>query len=58
MRVLITGSNGFIGRNLAVRLGELDGYEVIGFDREDSLTDLGERVKMADAVIHLSLIHI
>lgn len=54
MRVLITGSNGFIGRNLAVRLGELDGYEVIGFDREDSLTDLGERVKMADAVIHLA----
>ena len=54
MRVLITGSNGFIGKNLAVRLGELEGYEVIGFDREDTLVDLDERVKFADAVVHLA----
>ena len=54
MRVLITGSEGFIGKNLAVRLGELEGYVVIGFDREDTLADLGERVKLADAVIHLA----
>jgi len=54
MRVLITGSNGFIGKNLAVRLGELDGYEVIGFSREDSLEDLSEKVKLADSIIHLA----
>jgi len=54
MRVLITGSNGFIGKNLSVRLGELDGYEVIGFDKEDSLTDLSERIGNADAVVHLA----
>ncbi|WP_263770077.1 UDP-2-acetamido-2,6-beta-L-arabino-hexul-4-ose reductase [Propionivibrio soli] len=54
MRVLITGSNGFIGKNLAVRLGELEGYEVIGFDKEDSLSDLRERVEHADSVVHLA----
>ena len=52
MRVLITGSNGFIGKNLMVRLGELAGYEAIGFDREDSLDDLAKRVARADAVVH------
>lgn len=54
MRVLITGSSGFIGKNLAVRFGELEGYEVIGFDKEDSLADLCERIKKADAVVHLA----
>ncbi len=54
MRVLITGSRGFIGKNLAVRLSELGGYEVIGFDRDDSPGELDERVKGADAIIHLA----
>lgn len=54
MRVLITGSNGFIGRNLAVRLGELGSYEVVSFEKEDSLPDLRERVEHADAIVHLA----
>ena len=54
MKILVTGSDGFIGRNLIVRLGELPGYEVIGFDREDSLDDLAELVGRADAVVHLA----
>ena len=54
MKVLITGSNGFIGKNLFVRLGELKGYEATSFDREDSLDDLAERVGRADMVVHLA----
>ncbi len=54
MRVLITGSNGFIGKNLAVRLRELDGYEVIGFDRKNSLEDIDAKVAGVDAVVHLA----
>ena len=54
MRVLITGLNGFIGKNIGVRLGELEGFEVVGFGREESLADLSERVKNADAVVHLA----
>lgn len=54
MRVLITGSSGFIGKNLSVRLSELNGYEVIGFDKEDSLLDLELKVLQADAIVHLA----
>lgn len=54
MHVLITGSNGFIGRNLAVRLRELGGYEVIGFTREDPPAALEQKVGAADAIVHLA----
>lgn len=54
MKVLVTGSNGFIGKNLMVRLGELEGYDAIGFDRDDSLDYLAEWVERADAVVHLA----
>lgn len=54
MKVLVTGSDGFIGKNLVVRLRELTDYQVVGFDRGDSLDDLAERVGYADAVVHLA----
>lgn len=54
MRVLITGAQGFIGKNLAVRLGELAGYEVIGFVRGDSIAELKKRVGCVDAIVHLA----
>ena len=34
MKILITGADGFIGRNLIVRLGELPGFEVLRFARQ------------------------
>lgn len=54
MRVLITGSNGFIGKNLAVRLREMEGYKIIEFNRENSMADLREYVAQADAIVHLA----
>ena len=39
MHVLVTGSNGFIGKNLIVRLGEL-GISPELFTRENSTEDL------------------
>ncbi len=54
MKVLVTGSNGFIGKNLMVRLGELAAFEAIEFDRQDSLADLAERVTRSDAIVHLA----
>jgi UDP-2-acetamido-2,6-beta-L-arabino-hexul-4-ose reductase len=54
MRVLITGSKGFVGKNLRVRLGELPGFEVHCFDSEDALTFLQAKVDAADAVVHLA----
>ena len=46
-RVLITGANGFIGKNLQVRLSELPGLMVSTFMRGDDaakLPALGQRV--------------
>lgn len=54
MKVLVTGSNGFIGRNLMVRLGEIEGFETIGFNHDHSLADLESFVQIADAVVHLA----
>lgn len=37
MKVLVTGSNGFIGKNLCLTL-EQRGYEVIHFDRNTAIS--------------------
>ena len=54
MRVLITGSRGFIGRNLSFALAERGGFEILTFDRKDPPELLRKRVADADAVVHLA----
>lgn len=54
MRVLVTGSGGFVGKNLVVRLGELSGFEVLSFDRGDALDAMPDKLRKADAVVHLA----
>ena len=54
MRVLVTGSNGFIGKNLIVRLSELTDFEVHQFVRNDGLETLAGKVAVADAVVHVA----
>lgn len=53
-RVLVTGSNGFLGKNLAVALRRLPGIEVLGFDRNESAADLERFARAADVVFHLA----
>lgn len=53
MKVLVTGSNGFIGKNLVVRLNELH-IQVVTYTREDSIQDLRPIVKSVDCIIHLA----
>lgn len=50
-RILVTGPDGFIGRNLCVRLRELD-YEILPVTRTSG--DLETAVREADAVVHLA----
>jgi UDP-2-acetamido-2,6-beta-L-arabino-hexul-4-ose reductase len=54
MRVLITGSNGFIGKNLSVRLSEMREFDVSTFTRGESHEALKIKVNHADAVVHLA----
>ena len=53
MNVLVTGANGFIGKNLVVRLNEL-GMHTVPYTRENSIQDLPDMVKKVDFIIHLA----
>ena len=51
--VLVTGSNGFIGKNLIVHLNELS-IQVATYTRENSTQDLEGLIKNADCIVHLA----
>jgi UDP-2-acetamido-2,6-beta-L-arabino-hexul-4-ose reductase len=53
-RVLLTGSRGFIGKNLLVRLRELGAFEVLEFTHKDSANLLPEMVAKSDVIVHLA----
>jgi UDP-2-acetamido-2,6-beta-L-arabino-hexul-4-ose reductase len=53
MNVLVTGANGFIGKNLIVRLNELD-IHTETYTRENSIQDLPSLVEKSDCIIHLA----
>ena len=53
MRVLVTGANGFIGKNLIIRLNEL---EIITetYTRKNSVQDLSGLLEKVDYIVHLA----
>jgi UDP-2-acetamido-2,6-beta-L-arabino-hexul-4-ose reductase len=54
VKVLVTGANGFVGKNLVLRLRELSNTEVLTFVRGNSEAALKEVLSVSDAVIHLA----
>jgi UDP-2-acetamido-2,6-beta-L-arabino-hexul-4-ose reductase len=52
--ILVTGANGFIGKNLVVRLNELANTTVRTFVRGDDMARFPQIVAQVDAVIHLA----
>ena len=54
MKVLVTGANGFIGKNLVLRLREQADTEVLTYVRGQDGTTLNELLAHADAVVHLA----
>lgn len=53
-RVLVTGAQGFIGKNLVVRLSELPSFATTTFVRGDDVALLPSLIAQADAVVHLA----
>jgi UDP-2-acetamido-2,6-beta-L-arabino-hexul-4-ose reductase len=53
-RVLVTGADGFIGKNLVVALGEHKNFEVLPVTRATSAAELAELAGRADRVVHLA----
>jgi UDP-2-acetamido-2,6-beta-L-arabino-hexul-4-ose reductase len=54
MKVLITGSNGFVGKNLELHLAECSDVEVVCFTRNDDLAQLSVMIQGVDFVFHLA----
>jgi UDP-2-acetamido-2,6-beta-L-arabino-hexul-4-ose reductase len=54
MRVLITGANGFLGRNLLLRLRERKDVQVVCYTRDNEFGQLRELLQEVDFVFHLA----
>jgi UDP-2-acetamido-2,6-beta-L-arabino-hexul-4-ose reductase len=54
MNILVTGSDGFIGRNVMVRLRRRTEWTVAGVDARDNDVEVDRLLATADAVIHLA----
>lgn len=52
--VLVTGSNGFIGKNLIVALRRLPGIDIREFDLDKSVADLARDLGEAQFIYHLA----
>ena len=54
MKVLVTGSNGFIGKNLKTHLQALDNVEVIDYDKEDTIDKIKDNLAEISFIFHLA----
>lgn len=54
MKVLVTGANGFVGKNLIAHLNERKDVEVIGFTRANNIKELPGIVAAVGFIFHLA----
>ena len=53
MKILITGSEGFIGKNLKLWYSEKKNIEILEYTSQSTPNDLVEYVSQADFIFHL-----
>lgn len=54
MKILVTGSKGFIGKNLVVHFLEMDDVEILEFDNGTEFSDIEKNAESIDYIIHLA----
>ena len=54
MKILVTGSNGFIAKNLSQLLTEKSDIEILKFNRESTLAEFEQSILAADWIVHLA----
>ncbi len=52
--VLVTGSSGFLGKNLCAQLELIEGIKILRFARSNSLKELTHYIEEADFIFHLA----
>ena len=53
MKILVTGSSGFIGKNLVTKLKLLPDCELFEFNRNSSYSELDKFIEICDVIVHL-----
>ena len=51
MKVLVTGSSGFIGKNLIAHLQEIDNLEIITYDKDDNFEKIESNIDNIEFII-------
>ena len=54
MNILITGSDGFVAKNLIFSLRERDKYKIFEFNRSHNVDDIKKYINDIDVVVHLA----
>lgn len=54
MNILLTGSNGFIGKNIVSKLSVIYNHNVFKYDMDSTYVELESYVKNADVIVHLA----
>lgn len=54
MKVLVTGSNGFVGKNLVERLSRIEDVVVSKFDKSHTVDELESYIEKTDFIFHLA----
>lgn len=57
MKILITGANGFLGKNLIDKLKKIGGYTIYSFDIDTPIAKLKEFTKDCDFVYNFAAVH-
>ena len=51
-KILVTGAEGFIGRNLIEKMRHT--YQILSYDKDNSIEDLENYIKNSDVIVHLA----